>query len=408
MISNNLISIFLPIISFIIVFVFSIKISILDRNQKIIKNDIIKNLSYALITILVLNLLISISSLITKTQYYLSFIFYKIYLIHSFLAFIISITIWSNELWPAGDAKYFLILSLFLPFINYNTNSYFLSISLLINSFVLAALYLITKNIFFVILKQKNKKYLLDVLKVSLKNLKIFNLKIFLLINIIFYFLNYVVLIDRQINFFLILLLYISWDNLVKFVLQNKTSKIITIGIIIIILSIILNPIKFISVIVASFKNYLKSICFIFFIKLIENFFNNISKKTVDVNSLRPGMALSSDYVKIISNHPFFKNQAISEKKLKFKIDQDTIDKIKQWRMLYPSKINEKIEISETESFAIWILLGFLSQFYFEKNIIFIIETKFYPFITTLIKTLKFVIIFLINYIIFIIKYLIL
>lgn len=408
MISNKFIYIFLPIISFIIVSIFSIKISIFDKRYKIIKNDTIKSLSYALLVILALNLFITISSLITKTQYYLNFIFYKIYLIHTLLTIIISIIIWINNLWPAGDAKYFLILSLFLPFINHNTNNYFLSVSLLINSFVLAAFYLISKNIFFVILKQKDKKYLTNILKISIINLKIFNLKNFLLINIIFYFLNYIISIDRQINIFLSLILYISWDNLTKFIQQKKSFKLIIIGILIVILSIALNPIKFWIVLKTSFENYLKSILLIFFIKLTENFFDNTTKKYLDINDIRPGMTLSSDYIKIISNHPFFTNQNILEKKLKFKIDQEMIDKIKQWKVLYPSKINEKIEVSESVSFAIWILLGFLTQFYFEKNIIFIIQTKVYPFITTLIKTLHFLIIFLIKYIIFIIQYLIL
>jgi Flp pilus assembly protein protease CpaA len=76
---------------------------------------------------------------------YLGWRFYGYYLFSLAVSSAVGIFLWYGEVWPAGDAKFFMASLALLPLINYQIRSFpkTLWLSILINSFVLAAVYYI-------------------------------------------------------------------------------------------------------------------------------------------------------------------------------------------------------------------------------------------------------------------------
>ncbi|HOI41818.1 MAG TPA: hypothetical protein PK523_02650 [Elusimicrobiales bacterium] len=78
---------------------------------------------------------------------FLNWNFYRLWAVHAGLSALAGLILWYSEVWPAGDAKFFMILSAWLPLINPfigNLPTY-LFLVVLINIFVAAALYTIGK-----------------------------------------------------------------------------------------------------------------------------------------------------------------------------------------------------------------------------------------------------------------------
>ena len=72
---------------------------------------------------------------------YLRWDFYPLFALHVLLSVLAAILLWYSEIWPAGDAKFFMLISSALPLINPQIRNFpsYLFLSLLTNIFIMAA-----------------------------------------------------------------------------------------------------------------------------------------------------------------------------------------------------------------------------------------------------------------------------
>lgn len=78
-----------------------------------------------------------------STTDFLNPVFYRLWLTHLLLAATAGVILWYSEIWPAGDAKFFMLAAAWLPLINPFIANFpvYLFLALLVNIFVAAALY---------------------------------------------------------------------------------------------------------------------------------------------------------------------------------------------------------------------------------------------------------------------------
>ena len=78
----------------------------------------------------------------SHTGVYLVWSFYWLWCVHFFLAALAGVVLWYSGIWPAGDAKFFMLAAAWLPVINPFIKNFpgYLFIGLLVNIFVAAAL----------------------------------------------------------------------------------------------------------------------------------------------------------------------------------------------------------------------------------------------------------------------------
>jgi hypothetical protein len=76
---------------------------------------------------------------------YLFYRFYPAAAIHIAISLAAALALWILDIWPAGDAKLFILCATFVPLINPTQRAfpYYLSLNLLVNTFVLAALFIL-------------------------------------------------------------------------------------------------------------------------------------------------------------------------------------------------------------------------------------------------------------------------
>jgi hypothetical protein len=151
--------------------------------------------------------------------------------INSSISFAVGYLLWHFNLWSAGDAKLFFVVSLLLP-LKYYMNSavpYFPSAVLLINIFSFALVFLALKSLFIIIksfvkvpgiilpkegIIQQSKKYIKANYKTLIKTTLIF-------VSILFIFL--IVRIKVRVSFNIAKIN--SWYLVIIFILLSKTSK---------------------------------------------------------------------------------------------------------------------------------------------------------------------------------------
>ena len=80
-----------------------------------------------------------------RAQSYMNAGFYPLFALHVFWSVLSGLILWYAEVWPAGDAKFFMLVSAALPLANPFLRNFpnYLFISLLINIFVAAALWIL-------------------------------------------------------------------------------------------------------------------------------------------------------------------------------------------------------------------------------------------------------------------------
>ena len=80
---------------------------------------------------------------------YLAYSFYWLFCLHVFWSAVVAVILWYAEIWPAGDAKFFILVSAALPLANPYLKNFpsYLFLSLLINIFVAAALWAVGSHI---------------------------------------------------------------------------------------------------------------------------------------------------------------------------------------------------------------------------------------------------------------------
>ena len=84
-----------------------------------------------------------------RSQSFLTYGFYGMFFLHLFWSALAGIILWYAEIWPAGDAKFFILVSAALPLVNPYIKNFpgFLFLSLLINIFVAASFWAVGSHI---------------------------------------------------------------------------------------------------------------------------------------------------------------------------------------------------------------------------------------------------------------------
>lgn len=356
------------------------------KNQKIIYG--LKFIS----VIMLINIINTIAGYSQINTNYMNLLFYKNYMIHVFYSFIFSYILWYGEIWPAGDAKFYIANLLFLPFINYSLKGFpsYLWISTLINIFIISAIFsvfrYIKENIAMIntgdrdAFKELKNFYLNKIKKINYTSPYVL-ITLFNIISIFTYkqMLNlmlqkYIFNIFHRTDIFFFLMFFL-WPKISQF-MKSKLWKYITVFMYsVFILSIILNPypVEFVkNVIFTALKNTLKFGGIFFAGKIIfEQIIEIHNTYYASKEEIKAGMVLSSRELETLRNNEVFKD--IFDDAFKDGLDDEQVEELKKWMSNHPDK-NVKLEFVRSKPFASGIFLGCLIQAIFNNSILFILK----------------------------------
>lgn len=320
---------------------------------------------------------------------YLRWNFYGYYFFSLAVSSAVGIFLWYGEVWPAGDAKFFMASLALLPLVNYQIRSFpkTLWLSILINSFVLGGVYYIFSFLVQTYRGWKNgdqdrlrkwEAIRLD-LTSKLNSLRggnpgkaaVFAVSLFL----IFFLYKTVgfaltgrlqhLIPDINLVFFL---LFIGWDKVSRFITGIKFKSIL--GLLVLgyfgygllnFRSELLLSIQYSAWNVLKFSVILGAGRFVL-VYLMEKF------STVEVSAaeVAPGMILSQRYFNIIRKDSFFKGSF--EDSFRDGITEEEAGRLKEWVARIPHE-SPKIEVMTGTPFAVWIFAGCLFQLVFNGNV---------------------------------------
>ncbi len=384
---NNIPS-YLSIFALISYILWGINISKEDfETGKIRNSKIILGLKIVSVIIL-LQLINTIAGYTGNSQIYIKINFYKDYIINLLFAFSFSIILWYGEIWPAGDAKFFILNLMFLPLIIYSLPDYpgYLWISTMINIFVIAGIISIYRylkdNI--VLLNSRNldafkevkEFYINKIKKINLKSRETF-IRAFGIFSIfVFKQTFYLILYNSIFNIFkrtdiFFFIMFFLWPK-IRILLVSKIWNYIMFSLYSLIVVIILlsdNPLGLTKLILSrALKNTL-TFGFIFaFGKIIfEQIIEKHNTFYASKNEIVPGMVLSSKELKIIKENPVF--DGLFEDSFKDGLDQEQVEALKKWMENHPDK-NVKLEFVKSKPFAYIIFIGCIIELILQKNIV--------------------------------------
>lgn len=320
---------------------------------------------------------------------YLSWKFFGYYLFSLAVSSAVGIFLWYGEVWPAGDAKFFMASLALLPLINYQIRSFpkTLWLSVLINSFVLGAVYYIFRFLAQTYRGWKNgdqdrlrkweavRQDLLSGLD-SLRRGNSGKAAVFAVSLFLIFFLYKTVSFslrghlqhlvpDINLVFFL---LFIGWDKVSRFVTGIKFKSVL--GLLVLgyfaygllnFRSELLLSVQYSAWNVIKFSMLLGAGRFVL-VHLMEKF------STVEVSAaeVAPGMVLSQRYFNIIRRDSFFNGSF--EDSFRDGITEEEAGRLKEWVAKIPHE-SPKIEVMTGTPFAVWIFAGCLFQLVFNGNV---------------------------------------
>ncbi|MGD9641808.1 MAG: prepilin peptidase [Elusimicrobiales bacterium] len=320
---------------------------------------------------------------------YLNWKFFGYYLFSLAASSVVGIFLWYGEVWPAGDAKFFMASLALLPLINYQIRSFpkTLWLSVLINSFVLGAVYYIFRFLAQAYRGWKNgdqdrlRKWeaIRQDLLAGLNSLRggnpgkaaVFAVSLFLIFflykTVSFSLMGQLQHLVPDINL-IFFLLFIGWDKVSRFVTGIKFKG--ALGLLVLgyfgygllnFRSELLLSVQYSAWNVIKFSVILGAGRFVL-VYLLEKF------STVEVSAaeVAPGMILSQRYFNIIRRDSFFKGGF--EDSFRDGITEEEAGRLKEWVAKIPHE-SPKIEVMTGTPFAVWIFAGCLFQLFFNGNI---------------------------------------
>lgn len=292
-----------------------------------------------------------------------------------FWAVCIGIFLWFIDIWPSGDAKLFILLSILLP-TGILLTSRFPTRDFLINSFVpLFVVYL------FIIFIKTSKKEIKDALKFAFSPYRIF-LVFLVILGFLWFIMKGFSLIGVQPNIFIFVIMLFF---IMEFVNRFLTFKL---EIFYIVLAVVRLLIDFKNVYTIGFAFEFLSILFVylFFRFFVLKLAFHLNTQAVKIKDLEPGMRSAEGilkkqegkktmYEKIKLFH-FDYIDFLFQKRKKFihsvsdeGLTQEDIEKIKKMRKEGELPFDE-ILVYKTIPFAIFLLLGFIITVLINGNFI--------------------------------------
>lgn len=315
--------------------------------------------------------------------------FYYAFAVNLLLSSAVGLFLWYAEIWPAGDAKFFMTSLALLPLINYRVRGFpgMLWLSVLINSFLIAGAYYSFR--FFSGLyrawREGDGRTLTrwaEIKKEASGRLRSagggsawklgFNVLAVLAVFFVRQLANYGLagrlqhlVPDPELLYFA---MFIGWDKLSRYFSRPGFRRFLTFfypayllaGLFYFKGQLLLN-VRYAALDVLRFGVILGVGRFAL-VYLMERF----SMVEVSAAELEPGMILSSRYAQIVRKDAYFKDAF--EDSFRDGISQEETELLKEWVARIPRE-NAKIEIMKGEAFAVWIFAGCLFQLAFDGNL---------------------------------------
>ncbi|MBI4655459.1 MAG: hypothetical protein HY746_01805 [Elusimicrobia bacterium] len=322
---------------------------------------------------------------------FLHFEYYKFFAYHVFWSIIGGMVLWYGEVWPAGDAKFFIIASVLVPIMDPFAKGFPNRLFLLIlaNTFVMASIYAVWNFFSSVWSDYRNGKlweaYLKKIIEEAKTDLKITGknriailalavniASVFLLFQMLKMMINIEVTYGMsrffQDTWLVYFLLFFLWDK-VRSWFESRwwTYSAVLLFAVYFILGYFYFPSRLMIIFKMAFINMLQFSLIMIFGRTILGFL--IEKKSVvwsGAGDIRPGMILSSKTVKIFRDNPVFEGGF--DDCFKDGITREQADAIEKWLKNHPDP-GAKIEILEGgRPFGLWIYLGVLFTLLTSKN----------------------------------------
>lgn len=313
--------------------------------------------------------------------------FYPAYFLHVFLIAFFGILMWHTDVWPAGDAKFYIVLGAALPLVNPNlggfpTRTFFY---FLVNVFVSSAFWAFGTFFISGLQKMESRAFFFSVYDNFLKEIEILRQKykgwqlLFVLSGILLLFLiqrtiSLTVrlsiakhLADPSVLFFVIFLI---WDKLTP--LFQKKAWLIFSGVcyaMFLGLGLFFFPEKLIELVETAFIDMLKLSVFIMLVRRFAVFLmEQADMQLLYPEQLKPGMILSEKSRSLVRGDPNFEEDFDTFVKegltpVQVMILQSNAARV---RKTVP---DFKYEVIKGRPFAGWILLGAILTVLFRNNI---------------------------------------
>ncbi len=323
-----------------------------------------------------------------QTDSFLKANFYGLSFIHFFWTLLAAIILWYGEIWPAGDAKFFILISSCLPLINpfIKTFPHYLFLSLLINVFVVAALFAFVNYVsegirqaspsdFFSAQWQALRERALALsAQGGVKKFYIF----FYAINIGFIFLLHQIFAMELKNTFgkiilrteiIYFVLFFLWEKVAENFRSRKWVYISLVAYgLYFIFGYFLFPYRLMELLMIALMNVLKFSVILFVGRYMFEFI--MEKKDtyfIEAQELKPHMVLSSQMMRTLRGNSVF--EGAFDDCFKDGLTAEQIDILKDW--LGKLKVEKpKVEIIKGRPFALWIFVGAVVFLIFNNNIV--------------------------------------
>ncbi len=321
-----------------------------------------------------------------ETLSYLTWNFYALWCAHVFWAVLAGFILWYAEIWPAGDAKFFMLTAAWLPLINPFLKNFphYLFLSLLINIFVAAALVTIGAFLadgfrragpadYFKELGGGVKQRFAELAGAAGKNRWL--LPVYAA-NITFVFLLQQVLLAEMghlagrflartelIYFFLFFL----WDKVGGAFKSKKWGYAVTAGYLVYFFAgYFYFPDRLLGLVAHSLLNVLKFSLLLFFGRfMLEFLMEKKDASFVGPGELRPGMILSAKAARTLKANTAF--EGAFDDCFRDGLSEEQTALLADWLKKLPMP-DPKVEVVKGRPFALWIFAGAAIALIFDKN----------------------------------------
>lgn len=350
---------------------------------------------------LILTRLISLADFIINPSF--EFKFYTYFMMHISLVLLSAIVFWKAKIWPAGDAKLYIVFAIMVPLIFPDIVHFPKRLFLvnLINIFIPAALFFVGYMIFKITVKLFSGKYDKNFANLPQKVISALKGKInkspteitgwgFLLVNYFVLFSFSQIFKAHTHNYFAKILsepmlvfgvLFLTWDKIYGYMMRKRTTALflIIMGVYLISGSFMF-PERVKNDLLQGISLTLRFGMFIMFLKtFIVYYFEKTQKYQVKTAEISPGMILTKNTLSHIKSDGSFYKECFGDY-YSDGLTAHQADKIKKWNKL------SNIEAAKAKPFAFWIWLGCLFTLAFKTDVFNFIKIKFPHFASVVSK----------------------
>jgi len=311
--------------------------------------------------------------------------FYPKLLMHMLWSACAGVILWYAEIWPAGDAKFYIIISALLPLVNPQIRTFpgYLFLTLLINIFVPAAIFAVGGYVFSGMRGTSPGEFMGGLFAGARRRLGELAsgenrlAAVFYPFNMVFVFLLQQVLameagglagrIFSRVDI-LYFFIFVLWDKVGAAFRSRRLFYAVSCLYLVYFFSGYFFFYEHLSgMILAALVNVVKFSLLLFFGRFMLGFLmEEKDLECVDAAALAPGMVLSSREAAVYRNNPVF--EGAFDDSFRDGLSAEQVALIKDWLKKLPFE-NAKAEIVRGRPFAVWIALGAAAALLLDKNI---------------------------------------